>query len=104
MQGTARRDSGLCASTGVVDQGSVAVAVGSDGGDGFGSGLLQTRRHHKVRARTGASRCGAQGVVESRAQERWGQGTALKWLTARALSREPGLGCWSGSRQGLRGM
>ena len=35
---------------GVVDQGSAAGAVGSDGGDGSGSGLLRTRRHHRVRA------------------------------------------------------
>ena len=32
--------------------------------------------------------------MESRARVQRGQGTALKWLTAGALSREPGLGCW----------
>ena len=40
---------------------------------------------------------GTLGAVESRSPERRGQGTA------RALSREPGLGCWSGLLQGLRG-
>ena len=33
-------------------------------------------------------------MVESKARERRGHCTALKWLTAGALSRGPGLGCW----------
>ena len=37
---------------------------------------------------------GARSVVESRARERRGQGTTLKWLTAWALNRGPRLGCW----------
>ena len=60
VQGKARSGSGLRARTGVVDQGSAAVEVGSVGGGGTGSGLLCTRRHRKVRARTGASSDGAQ--------------------------------------------
>ena len=47
VQGTARSGSGLCVRTGVVDQGSTAAAVGSDGGDRTGSGLLWTRRHRQ---------------------------------------------------------
>ena len=39
VQGKARSDSGLRARTGVVDQGSAAAAVGSDGGGDTGSGL-----------------------------------------------------------------
>ena len=60
VQGTARSGSGLCARTGVVDQGFAAMTVGSDGSGGTGSGLLWTRRHRRVRARTGASSGGAQ--------------------------------------------
>ena len=55
VQGTARGGSGLRARTSVVDQGSVAAAVGSVGGGGTGSGLLWTQRHRRVRARMGAS-------------------------------------------------
>ena len=62
MQGTAGSGSGLCTRTGVVDQGLAAAAVGLDGGGGSGSGLLWTRRHRRVRARTGARSLGAQGT------------------------------------------
>ena len=62
VQGTARSGSGLCARTGVLNQSSTAAAVGSDGGDDTGSGLLWTRRHRRVRARTGASSYGAKGT------------------------------------------
>ena len=62
VQGMARSGSGLRVRIGVVDQGSAAAAVGSDGGGGIGSGLLWTRRHRRVRARTGASSGGAQGT------------------------------------------
>ena len=47
VQGMARSGSGLHACTGVVDEGSAAAAVGSEGGGGTGSGLLWTRRHWK---------------------------------------------------------
>ena len=62
MQGTARSDNRLRARTGVVDQGSAAAAVGSDGCGGTGSGLRRRLRQRRVRARTGASSRGAQGT------------------------------------------
>ena len=75
-----------------VDQGSVAAAMAVDCcgvGGTVGSGL------------------GSLGhMVESRARVQWGQGTTLMRLTARALSREPGLGCWwrRAQRRGGSGM
>ena len=89
MQGTTRGGSGLRAQR--VDQGSVAQAVGCCGAaapQGQGTGHTNARQ---------GSGLGTQGAVERRSPELWGQGTA------RALSREPRLGCWSGLLQGLRG-
>ena len=100
MQGTARSGNGLGARTDVVDQGSEAPEKGPDGGDSSGSGLLRTRRHRRVRARTGASSRRVRALitgqarltaeVESRARE---QRTQLKWLTA------GGLGCGCRARE-----
>ena len=97
MQGTARSDNGLRARTGWTrarwwrqwaQTAAAALAVDCCGVSGIlGSGL-------------GSLEC----AVESRAPVRRGQGTALKWLTARALNREPRLDCWwrrAQSRGGL---
>ena len=71
MQGNARSGSELLACTGVVDQGSAAAAVGSDGGDGSGSGLVWSLRHSRARARTGVSSRGAQGTDHWTGKAHW---------------------------------
>ena len=83
MQGTARSGSGLRARTGVVDQGSAAAIVGSDGCGGTCSGLRRLWRHRRVRARTGASSRGAQGTDAVMETHAWnvgrGGGCERKW-------------------------
>ena len=59
----------------------------------MGSAAPQGQDSGNTDARQGSGH-GARGAVESKARERRGQGTALKWLTAGALNRGPGLGCW----------
>ena len=86
MQGTNRSGSGLRALIGVVDQGSVAAAVGSEGCGGTGSGLRRRWRHRRVRARTGAS-------------SRWAQGTDAVLETVQAGNVGRGGGC---ERNGMR--
>ena len=92
VQGMARSGSELRAHTGVVDQGSAAAVVGSDGGDALAMdccGLVGTAGlgHERAQAAaglraliTGQARRTAE--VESRAREQREQVTGLKWLTA----------------------
>ena len=87
MQGTARSGSGLRARTGWTrarwqrqwaQTATAALVVDCYGVGGTAGSGLGSLGH----------------AVESRARVRRGQGTALKWLTTGALSREPGLGSW----------